>query len=471
KLELPELPCEFSVAVKVTEADGAAGVVFRADGERRHYGFYPSSGNLRLTRFDGPTVYEWNVLRDEFVPGFDPDGWNDLKVRLRPDGFDCYCNDELVFASDDTRYSEGGFGLVKFRHTTAEFKRFRIGRELSSLKPAAEIVAEINSAVAEIDATRPPRDELVSSMLTHGAGTGRVLEERAAQLEQQAERLRQLAGAVHVERVRQQLAEELTRPGDEIDLLRACLLIAAIDDPEVDIESYRRIVDAMAQEFAGRVDAESTEAERFGRFQEYVFDELGFHGGRTNYYSAENSYINQVIDDREGLPITLSVLYMELARRCGFDVVGIGLPGHFVTQYRPVEGEPRLIDPFERGAVLTELEATLRVHGITGLEWNDRYLEPQSPRAIVTRMLRNLLGFSNAEEEPEQALRYVETLLALDPESPPDRLFKAVLCLNTNRIEEGLREVDWVLDRGPEGIAIERVHELRRALESRLTTE
>ena len=208
--------------------------------------------------------------------------------------------------------------------------------------------------------------------------------------------------------------------------------------------------------------------DKLDAFHEFLFEQEGFHGSRTNYYSASNSYLNEVIDDREGLPITLSVLYIELARRCEMDVVGIGLPGHFIVQYRPDEGEPVLVDPFTRGKRLSQLDAELQVKTATGLEWDDRYLEPQSAHDIVLRMLRNLLNVVNAEENPEKALRYIETVLAIDPESISDRLFRAVLCLNTDRIEEGLGDVNWVIDRNPDGIAIERVYQLREALERRL---
>src|SRR5690606_26586669 len=112
------------------EEDGAAGLVFHSDGGDRHYGFYPSSGQLRLSRFDGATVYEWHVLREARSESYRPGEWNRIKVRIDDGRFQCFCNDEPVFEIEDSRYTTGKVGLAKFRHTTAEFKAFALGSEL-----------------------------------------------------------------------------------------------------------------------------------------------------------------------------------------------------------------------------------------------------------------------------------------------------------------------------------------------------
>ncbi len=468
RTELPEPPYEVAVSVLVQQEDGAAGLLFLGDGGERHYGFYPSSGSLRLTRFDGPTVYQWDVLREERTASFRPGEWNRLKVRVEPDRLRCYCNDTLVFevVPSDKFPLRGRVGLAKFRHTTAEFKEFRVGVELPSALPDPAVAAAVTQRVIDIPTARPPTPELVTELAEHGPGARQVLEERARLLERQAERLRQLSTEVHAAAVRRELAAIFHKPNDELDLLHAALLIARLDNPDLDVEAYRQEIDAMAQEFLASLPEEIGETDRLAAFHRFLFEEHGFHGSRVQYYTAANSYLNEVIDDREGLPITLSLLYIELGRRCGLDVVGIGLPGHFVVQYRPREGEPVLVDPFERGRTLTRAEAARIVQSITGLEWNDRFLEPQHPRQIILRMLRNLLNVANSDGDPEAALRYIDTLLVLDPEAPADRLFKAVLCLNTNRIEEGLKETDWVLERQPEEIAIDQVYRLRAALEA-----
>src|SRR5204862_7877573 len=106
----------------------------------------------------------------------------------------------------------------------------------------------------------------------------------------------------------------------------------------------------------------------------YLFTERGFHGSRGDYYNRSNSYLSEVIDDREGLPITLSVLYIELARRLGVKIEGVGLPGHFVVRHVPAKGEPALIDVYEGGTAMTRDEAAKKVKEFTGRELRDDYL-------------------------------------------------------------------------------------------------
>src|SRR5205085_9152402 len=102
---------------------------------------------------------------------------------------------------------------------------------------------------------------------------------------------------------------------------------------------------------------DADEAAKLTALNKYLFTERGFHGSRSDYYNRANSYLNEVIDDREGLPITLSVLYMEIARRLGVKVVGIGLPGHFIVQHLPAKGERQLIDVYGGGKALTREQA------------------------------------------------------------------------------------------------------------------
>src|SRR5581483_1333230 len=223
------------------------------------------------------------------------------------------------------------------------------------------------------------------------------LRERARLLEQQAARLRELAAAVHQKRVLGELTKVLAGKEDDIDLLHAALLIAKLDNDELDVDLYRRDVDRMAQ---GAGDAARLEALR-----KYLFEERGFHGSRGDYYNRSNSYLNEVIDDREGLPITLSVLYLELARRLGVKVVGVGLPGHFVVKHVPAKGEPRLIDVYDGAKPLSREEAAKKVEAITGEPLRDEHLAAVTKRAIIVRMLHNLLGVARSERDGKAMLR------------------------------------------------------------------
>ena len=459
---VPGLPYEVAVTVRLKQQDGAAGLIFHSDGNQNHYGFYPSNGRLRLSRFDGPDVFQWQVLREVRSPHYRPGDWNRLKVRIQQDKIQCFVNDELVIESNDSRYAEGKIGLAKFRHTEAEFKGFQVAKNIASLRPSPEALEKIAKLVADISPARPPKAELLDKLLADAAMAVTVLRQRAKRLEQQAERLRQLAAAVHEEKTRMQLVKLFDKKENEreIDLLHASLLIARIDNDEVDVEGYLAEVDRMVGELKESLGQDADENRRLAALDKYLFEELGFHGSRTNYYHRSNSYLNEVIDDREALPITLSVLYMELARRIGLKVVGVGLPGHFIVRFEPKDGETRLIDPFDRGRVWTHKQAVAQVKSRIPGPFDQQYLVAQTNRAIVTRMLRNLMGVAGDSRDTEAMLRYVETVLALNPDSGEDRWLRAVLRFQTQRIDEAIEDTQWLLKERPDGVPLQRIHEL-----------
>lgn len=466
----PELPFEVAVDVKVGEEDGAAGLVFLSDGGDRHFGFYPSSGLLRLTRFDGPTVYSWRVLKDVRSSDYRPGEWNRLKVRITKDAIKCYCNDELVIEHSDPELVGGRIGIVKFRHTTAQFKRFQFAAEIPSEKPSSEVLAIVAKLGSELEHRRPPRQSVLDEFAAFDVSGRKALHQQARILEERAEHLRSLAREIHDQQIRKQLVAELdSTEGEGGNLLRACLLVSALDNPELDIASYEALFDQFVDEFDASLletfhKEEPTIAEKVTALREFMFETHGFHGSRTNYYNASNSYINEAIDDREGLPLTLSILFVELARRVGIDAVGIGLPGHFVARVTIEPDQYLYIDAFEDGEEMTVQDCKRKVREFSGLPWNPTYLDPQPTDVIVQRMLRNLIRVANNDQNLPAALRYAKTLIAISPDSVEDRLYKAVLCYNTDRLEEALAEVELVLEEAPAGIELQRVRDLRQAI-------
>lgn len=463
--EVPEGPFEVAVSVRQKQADGAAGLVFHCDGEDKHYGFYPSNGSLRLSRFDGPNVYNWRVLQEVESDHYQADEWNRLKVRVGADKIECFVNDELVITSKDSLYRGGQVGLAKFRHTEAEFRNFRVAPEIPSERLAGGRVLEIGELIADIPTERPPSQQLVESLLSDGEAGAHLLRERARKLEAQAQRLRQLADGVHEKRVLDDLAAlAVDADAEGIDLLQGALLIARLDDREVDVDAYLCEIDQMTVELQQAFEETADETARLEALNRYLFEELGFHGSRLDYYNKANSYLNDVIDDREGLPITLSVLYLELARRIGLDIVGVGLPGHFIVRHEPSEGDPQLIDPFDRGRIVSREEAVEKVEAATGQPFQQQYFDTQTNKAILIRMFRNLMGIARQARDPESMLRYVNGILAIDASSGGDRWLRAVLHYNTERIDEALADTEFLLDHPADSVDPGEVRRLRQIL-------
>jgi regulator of sirC expression with transglutaminase-like and TPR domain len=455
---VPELPYEVEVSVRLDDESGAAGLAFHADGGDKHYGFYPSGGGLRLTRFNGPDVLTWTVLENKASPAYRPGDWNTLKVRLEKDRIRCFVNDRPVFESTDTAWTSGRVGLAKFRQTVAEFRQFRVGKSLPPSAPPAEVVARVRKA-AEGDGP-----DVVGKLAPEGAAATAVLRQQARELEQQAARLKRLAQAVHERRVLDELAGVLKAKEADVDLVHAALLIARLDNDEVDVAAYRAEVGRMAKKVAAALPKDADEKAKLAALNKYLFTERGFHGSRGDYYNRSNSYLSEVIDDREGIPITLSVLYLELSRRLGLKVVGVSLPGHFVVRHEPAKGAPQLIDVYEGGVPLSREEAVKKVEAITGRPLREPHLAAVGKRAILVRMLRNLLNLADQERDRPAMLRYLDAVVVIDPEAAPERAVRAGLRYQAGDKAGALADVDWLLEHEPEGIDLERVRQLRRVL-------
>lgn len=462
-----EVPFEIAVDVRLDDEKGAAGLVFHSDGENRHYGFYPSNGNLRLSRFDGPDVFSWKVLFDEPSSHYRPGEWNQLKVRVEKERILCYVNDQRVVESKDDGLTAGKVGLAKFRTTQAQFKRFRIGKELGKLHLSAEDSAKLEKQLAGLPPLAELRPDQLAPLAESGLAGSALLREQATGLERRAVELRRIAADVHVRGVVAELVTVLSSEPKDLDLARAALLISRLDDEELEVDGYLKQLDRLAADIRQKLPADADEAAKLAAMDKHLFAECGFHGSRTEYYHRANSYLNSVLDDREGLPITLSVLYMELGRRLGLAIEGVGLPGHFVVRHVPAKGEPQLIDVFEGGLAMTRDDAAKHVKAAGAGELREEHLRAASGKEIALRMIRNLLGVAQNKDDKEAMLRCAEAIVAIDPDSVPDRGLRAVVRFETGRRDAAIADLDWFLEHQPEGLDLDRVRQMREVFKSR----
>ena len=467
--EPPKEPFEVAVSVKLDDESGAAGLAFAADGDQRHFGFYPTGGRLRLTRFEGPDVYSWQVLEDRPSEAYRPGEWNRLRVRIEANRLTCYVNETKLFEHETTDVAGRRVGLAKFRQTEAEFKQFAVGASLAVAEPPAALTAAV-AKLGERSVDGTLDRALLEPIAAQSEIGAALLRRRAAALQQEAKLLGDAAAAVERQAVVGELSQLLKQPDRKIDLLRGALLIAKLDNSEVDVDAYREQVDRMAREIRERLPSQADDDAKLAALNKYLFDENGYHGSRRDYYSRSNSYLNEVIDDREGLPITLSLLYIEVGRRLGLKLEGIGLPGHFIVALvadDPDGGEPllRYFDPFEGGARLTEADAVLRSREITGRAPAAPQLRPAAHKAVLLRMLENLLGQSDDEAERPRLLGYLDVILAAAPDNLERRMVRAMIRYRSGRIAEAVADVDYLLEHHREAIDEERVLELRDRME------
>jgi regulator of sirC expression with transglutaminase-like and TPR domain len=206
--------------------------------------------------------------------------------------------------------------------------------------------------------------------------------------------------------LRERLLAELNRSEVEIDLGRAALFVAQTTYPELEVDPQLQLLDNMAAEVASRLPAARYPLRIIQAINGYLFKELGFRGNTKNYYDPCNSFLNDVLSRRTGIPITLAVVYLEIARRIDFPMVGIGMPGHFIVQ-PDFEGSDIFVDAFNGGEVLFAEDCRQKLMQIYQQEiptLTPALLPPVNKKQIVARMLNNLRVIYLDRRDMEKAL-------------------------------------------------------------------
>lgn len=210
-------------------------------------------------------------------------------------------------------------------------------------------------------------------------------------------------------------------PDYKIQVAEATLVIARYQYPSLDQSKYLGLLDEMGDRLRSRIEEGTEHAQAITEMNRLLFEEEGFKGNVSNYYDPRNSFLNQVLERKLGIPITLSIVYIEVGRRAGLPLYGIGLPGHFITGLLSDDGRI-FIDPFNGGEILTEDSCRLlvRLHGGAPKGFSPRFLDPLWPKQILVRLLRNLKA-SYWRQGPEmRALQVIEWVTILDPDSPAE---------------------------------------------------
>jgi regulator of sirC expression with transglutaminase-like and TPR domain len=230
-----------------------------------------------------------------------------------------------------------------------------------------------------------------------------------------------------------------------MDLDRAALTLATIEFPGLEIDNCLHTLDTFAREIGSRA--------RNGNGRDYVdavnhflFQEIGLRGNEEDYYDPYNSCLNEVISRRVGIPITLSVLYMEISRRLNRPVFGIGLPGHFVVQYN--DGVySTFIDPFHGGELLSADQCYDRAQMAIG---DPRVLMPVDKRQILFRMINNLRGIYFSRRRYAKAMQVMDLLIEVSPQLAELRKQRAQLSLQTQDMRAARADMEAYLRLAPE---------------------
>jgi regulator of sirC expression with transglutaminase-like and TPR domain len=250
------------------------------------------------------------------------------------------------------------------------------------------------------------------------------------------------------DRNRERLREMMQQPDDEISLARAALVIAACEYPHLDAARYIERLDQMAGGAGGPLRGETNPLDTIARINHYLYEREGFFGNSEDYYNPRNSFLNEVLDRKTGIPITLSTVYLEIAERLGLPLVGVGLPGHFLVKH-PYFGI--LIDPYSKGRILTEDDCRERMRELMGEEvpFHNSYLNGVSKRHIIVRMLNNLRSIYINGRQFQKALDITDLSFAIQPGSPQERKERAALLVHLHRHSEAAAELKHYLEQEP----------------------
>ena len=257
---------------------------------------------------------------------------------------------------------------------------------------------------------------------------------------------------------------------ERVDILRAALTFSRIDNPALDIERYAHRVDELAVRVAAKIDDPDDPIEVIAALNDVLFREEVFRGDTVDYYSPRNSFLHHVLDRRLGIPISLALVYMEVARRVGFQLFGVGMPGHFLLKHYDVDGHSILIDAFERGSIVTEDDCRQKLDSIYSgqVALQPEFLLPVTRRQMLTRMLNNLRSIYLSQRDFRRAVQVVNLILVIYPRSPEDMKQRAVLRYNLNDFRGALSDFEEYVKMSPDASDAEEIRQtalsLRRSM-------
>lgn len=248
-------------------------------------------------------------------------------------------------------------------------------------------------------------------------------------------------------KARQSFAEIAALDEDSLSLDRAALVMALEEYPDLDIAKYLRKIDTLAARAEVLIGIDRTAVNVIEGINETLFMQEGLRGNTEDYYDPRNSYLNEVLDRKLGIPISLSVLYMEVAARIGFPLMGVGFPGHFLVRH--VAGKKEIIvDPFNLGRILTRRDCQELLDKIykDTVTMSDSLVQPMEKRTILTRMLFNLKGIYTQKEEHFKALAVIDRILMLNPGTPSELRDRGLIYMQTSLFAKALADLETYLE-------------------------
>ena len=235
---------------------------------------------------------------------------------------------------------------------------------------------------------------------------------------------------------------------DQIDLAVASILIAQSNYSELEGESELEALDSMASVLIDRIHESKDDSplHTMNLLSGWLYEELQYKGNHDNYYDPRNSYINDIIDRRLGIPISLALVYIEVGKRAGIPLVGIGMPGHFLVGHLGISDH--FIDPFHSGSIISRQEAIALFNRITAnrQQWNESFLDPITNREFIIRMLRNLKAAHLKINDLSQTVKVLDMLVAINPAVIEERRDRGLIHYQLGNRAQALADLKFFSD-------------------------
>ncbi len=247
-------------------------------------------------------------------------------------------------------------------------------------------------------------------------------------------------------KARQYFLELAALSEETFPLDRVALAVALEEYPKIDTQAYLRRLDALAASAEVLIGMDRAPVNIIESINKVLFVQEGLRGNGEDYYDPRNSYLNEVLDRKLGIPISLSVIYIEVARRINFPVMGVGFPGHFLVKHASDDHDV-IIDPFNLGRILTLNDCQELLDKTTNgrVQMNASLFQPMEKRAIITRMLYNLKGIYTEKDQYQRALSVIDKILILNPSAPSEVRDRGLLYMQTSLFAKALADLESYL--------------------------
>ena len=228
-------------------------------------------------------------------------------------------------------------------------------------------------------------------------------------------------------------------------------MIACEEYPQLELSPYLELLDHIAEDAQQRCNLSDPPMDTVQNINRVLFETYGFRGNSDDYYDPRNSFFNDVLDRRVGIPITLSAVYIEVSRRLDFRIAGVGMPGHFLVKYSD-RREEFFIDPYNRGEILTHDDCKKRLVAMYGdaFEFHDRFLGRATTRQIIWRMLNNLKDIYVKGHAIDKCLSIVDMMLMVDSEDLIQFRDRGLLRMQLRQFDGAGRDLQHYLQHSPD---------------------